>query len=435
MNVSRELAPDPFHPARLQWLTVPALVAAWGIMRSRIWAVDGAALLLLVGIMGWQHRQRRRRALRLQRVVADLDEQLTLNAQAVEAAQQAHESLERKLARYQRLHAVAEQLSRLADLESVSRLAVERAFELIGKSSVCLLYLVDPERQELALRASRKAPSVEPVRAKQGDQFDRYVLRTHRPLLVNDVRRDFRFTISGQEERPIASVMACPVMVGASAEGVLRLDSPTAGVYTQDDLRFLDILLDLVDTAITNARLFAQTQQLAFTDGLTGLYRRQPFLEQLARELARADRSRESVAVLMLDLDNFKQYNDAHGHPAGDAALKMVAQVLRAAVPPEGLCVRYGGEEMAVLLPTVSREQAGALAERIRCAVEAEALRAYGPVGPEAQAPGSVPGTPVTVSVGVALYPEDAQSDIELIRRADERLYQAKRAGKNQVVG
>ncbi len=381
-------------------------------------------LCIALAAYGWQRQRHLRRRHRLQRVVDDVQEQLTLKTQAVEAAQQQHGSLQRKLGRYQQLHAIAEQLSRLADLEAVSQLVVERTFKLIGKSSVCLLYLIDPERQELALRASRKGPAIEPVRAKQGDQFDRYVLRTHRPLLVNDVRRDFRFSITGQEDRPMASVMACPVMVGASAEGVLRMDSPTAGVYTQDDVRFLDILLDLVDTAITNARLFAQTQQLALTDGLTGLYRRQPFLEQLARELARAGRSREPVTVLMLDLDNFKQYNDTYGHPAGDGVLKAVAQILRAAVPPEGVCARYGGEEMAIVLPKTARAHGQAVAERIRRAVETDA-----------QTVGGVSAKPVTVSIGFAVFPEDAQSDTELLRRADERLYQAKRDGKNRVAG
>ena len=397
-----------------------------------------ALLLMTAGIVGWQRHRRSRHLLQLQRVVDTMDERLSLHTQALETAQQTQQGLRHKLSRYQHLHAIAEQLSRLVEMEAVGRLAVDRAFELMGKSSVCLLYVVDVERQELALRASRKGPAVEPVRAKHGDQFDRYVLRTQRPLVVNDVRRDFRFGAAAQEDRPIASVIACPVMVGASAEGVLRLDSPTAGVYTQDDLRFLDILLDLVETAMTNARLFAQTQQLALTDGLTGLYRRQPFLEQLARELARASRSKEPVSLLMLDLDNFKQYNDTHGHPAGDAALKAVAQIIRAAAPLEGLCARYGGEEMAIILPNASRDHGKAMAERIRRGVESlgeprDSTQAKVHGGVEADTPSL--GGGVTVSIGLAVFPEDAQSDTELIRRADERLYQAKRAGRNQVSG
>lgn len=408
----------------LRWLFFLALGAAWWYGRSGMPVIDAGVLLLVAGMIGWSSQRRSRRLVELQRVLDDRQEQRLLTAKALETVQSHHHGLQRKLGRYQQLHAIAEQLSRLVEMEAIAQLTVERTFELIGKSSVCLLYLVDPERQELALRASRKGPSVEPVRAKHGDQFDRYVLRTHRPLLVNDVKRDFRFTVTGQEERPIASVIACPVMVGASAEGVLRLDSPTTGAYSQDDLRFLDILLDLVDTAITNARLFAQTQQLALTDGLTGLYRRQPLLEQLTRELARAARSREPVTVLMLDLDNFKRYNDTFGHPAGDAVLKAVAQIIRAAVPPEGMCARYGGEEMAIVLPNASREHGVAVAERIRRGVEAETQTLAGG-----------PGHPMTVSIGLAVYPDDAQSDTELIRRADERLYQAKRAGKNRVIG
>ena len=200
------------------------------------------------------------------------------------------------------------------------------------------------------------------------------------------------------------------------------MDGPQPGLYTQDDLRLLNILLDLVDTALVNARLFSQTQELAITDGLTGAYRRQPFMDYLERELARSLRSGEPLSVLMLAIDDFKRYNDAFGHTAGDVVLKMVAELARNSTPPHGLTARYGGEEFAVLLPKIARSQAIEIAERIR-----------GLVTERVHVGSQLPRTSVTVSIGVASFPEDGQVELELIRRADQRLYEAKRAGKNRV--
>ena len=313
-------------------------------------------------------------------------------------------------------------MSNLTDRSAIASLAVERTFSLIGKSDVCLLFLVDRNQQELSLVASRRREDLSSIRAKHGDQFDRYVLRTQRPLLVNDVRRDFRFTVGLSSERPVSSVIACPLLLGQRAEGVLHMDSAQPSAYSQDDLRFLDILLGLVATALTNAELFAQTEQLAMVDGLTELLLRRPFLEQLTRELTRAARGRDPVSVLMADVDRFKEYNDAYGHTAGDVILKEIAKVIRSVVPSDGMSARYGGEEFAVLLPKTKRPHAADVAERIRRGVETSV-----------QARGRGSPRPVTVSIGVASFPDDAQADLELIRAADQRLYQAKHAGKNRV--
>ena len=393
----------------------------WATIRSQLLGFDVGALLLLGGIATFQQRRRLTRLHRLRQRLDDFDEEIYLKAQALRINRNSREKLQSKLDRYQRLQSIAEEFSRLTDLERVCRLAVDQAFELIGKSDVCTLLLANPDRQELGLQASHRASEVPVVRTKQGDQFDHYVLRTHRPLLVNDVRRDFRFIVAASAERSVASVIACPLLVGEQVAGVLRLDSRQRGVYTQDDLRFLDILLDLVGTALGNARLFAEVQRLATTDGLTGLTRKQPFMEQLSRELARTARTREPLAVLMLDIDEFKRYNDQFGHTAGDAALRSVAEVLRSRVPLGAGAARYGGEEFAVLLPGAERERALQLAEGIRQDIER--------LGQS----GEAPVKRVTVSIGLASFPDDAQTELEIMRRADERLYQGKRAGRNRI--
>ncbi len=381
-----------------------------------------SVLLALVVLVAWHARSTHERLRHLAQTLGDLEEQRTTKEQAITVVARTDDALQRKYARYLHLQSIAEQLTGHTSLETIATLAVESAFELIGKSDVCLLFLLDRDHQELSLFASKRQTGLASVRAKHGDQFDRYVLRTHRPLLVNDVRRDFRFTMNFDSDRPIASVVACPLLLGQSAEGVLRLDSARPGAYTQDDLRFLDILLDLVATAVTNAKLFARTQQLALTDGLTGLALRRPFLEQVARELSRTYRGGEALSLCMIDVDHFKRFNDTFGHTAGDLILKGVAHVLRDLVPGDCLAARFGGEEFAVLLPRTGINQAEQVAEKVRKSVEQE-LR---------HAPGGTYG-PVTISIGVASYPDDGTSDLELIRTADQRLYEAKRAGRNRV--
>ncbi len=424
------------------------LVWAWGVRQAPLLGFDVAAFGALSVAAACEQRRRRRNVQRLRQALDELREEQTVSDQSGAQVKQAREGLHRKLARYQHLQSIAETLSNMTDVSAIAQLAVEQAFALIGKSDACLVFLVDKEEQELSLVASKKRDATVTIRAKHGDQFDRYVLRTHRPLLVNDVRRDFRFTVNVALERPVGAVIACPLLLGASPEGLLRLDSAQPGVYTQDDLRFLDILLDLVATAVTNARLFAQIQQLAITDGLTGLALRRPFLEELTRELTRAGRGRpvpaasgtpigdhpalqegtrlgrEPVSVLMIDVDYFKQYNDAYGHMAGDVILKAIAALLRKAAPPGGVIARYGGEEFAVLLARQPRHQAAEVAERIRRLIEQE-VQGTGARRKERQ--------PVTVSVGVATFPDDALAELELIRIADQRLYEAKRMGRNLV--
>ena len=412
----------------LQW--------AWAARQTWMLRWDLLAFLLLTAVAFRQHRRRGRRFHRLRQLLDDLREEQGVKAQAIALAQQTAQALQKKLARYTELQAIAEELSNMTDASAIAQLVVERAFRLIGKSDVALLFFVDRERQELALFASRKRETLPPIRAKHGDQFDRHVLRSRRPLIVNDVRRDFRFPgaagLAATQERPVSSVIACPLFVDQSPEGVLRLDSSQPAAYTQDDLRFLDILLDLVCAAVTNARLFARTQQLAVADGLTGLMLRRPFLEQLSRELTRSLRGREPVSVLMVDVDEFKAYNDLYGHTAGDLVLKSIADVLQAAVPPGSAVARYGGEEFAILLPRLSRHEAGEVAEKIRQAVAQQAQG--GGRSSRAAAGGAASAERrVTVSIGAAAFPDDAQVELELIRIADQRLYQAKRAGRNLV--
>lgn len=168
-----------------------------------------------------------------------------------------------------------------------------------------------------------------------------------------------------------------------------------------------------------NARL----ERLAVTDGLTGVFNHRRFQEAMQAELLRAERHRRPVSVLMVDVDYFKKVNDAMGHPAGDELLRRLAQVLGADLRQTDLIARYGGEEFAVILPETTKSEAMQVAERMRAAVE------------ERINEGSTWPTRVTVSIGVATFPDDGKSGELIVSAADQAMYVAKRQGRNRVIG
>jgi len=165
-------------------------------------------------------------------------------------------------------------------------------------------------------------------------------------------------------------------------------------------------------------------RELAVTDGLTGLNNYRYFKEHLIHELRRAERHKSNVSLVMLDIDFFKNYNDTHGHLAGDEVLRTIAKLMRDNVRSIDVTARYGGEEFALILPETNKSAAHVVAEKIRKLVETHRFP-----NEETQ-----PNGKITVSIGVATFPDDAKELEELINRADQRLYQAKALGRNRVV-
>ncbi len=163
--------------------------------------------------------------------------------------------------------------------------------------------------------------------------------------------------------------------------------------------------------------------RLTTIDGLTQIYNKRYFLENLEREIARSNRYRRELSLAMFDIDNFKKINDTYGHLAGDSVLKALASTIKAKIRREDLFARYGGEEFSIVLPEIDGYNAHQLAEKIRKIVETTEF-----VFEAAK-------IPVTISMGVATLDPEATDSATLIKRADERLYEAKNAGRNCVRG
>ncbi len=212
-----------------------------------------------------------------------------------------------------------------------------------------------------------------------------------------------------------------PLIAGGVIIGAVRVEGPK-GLWTQERESLLESYLSGAATALSNLRLLESTKEQANVDELTGLYNRR-FLEEYARKLiAMARRKEQPLGVIMMDLDRFKEFNDVYGHETGDRILRHFARTATRAIRETNLSARYGGEEFLVMLPETGQQSCMFVAERIRQAVERMTI----PSGTEKPLP------QVTVSLGVAIYPDHGQNLEDILQAADKALYESKRAGRNR---
>jgi diguanylate cyclase (GGDEF)-like protein len=224
------------------------------------------------------------------------------------------------------------------------------------------------------------------------------------------------------EGTPDSAWMLCvPLMAQGTSLGLLHLNSLHGG--GEEATALVEAIAEQLSLSLLNLQLREKLRQQSLHDPLTGLYNRRYLEEHLQRELLRSERRHRPLAVVMLDVDHFKRFNDRHGHAAGDALLAKVGQTLREMVRNEDVACRYGGEEFTLVLPETDREIAVRRAEEIRAAIGAiTVLHAREVLGP------------VTASLGLAVFPEDARDPASLLQLADAALYRAKHAGRNRVV-
>lgn len=275
--------------------------------------------------------------------------------------------------------------------------------------------VLDPQAIQARLQAiAGELFPARPVKISYGqdaDAIDSFISQRRQPVLV-----------PGEMFRG-DPLMAVPILVQRQAAAVLRVGGAAGQPFSRDDLRLLDILGGLASMALENAMLLQQVQETALRDGLTGLLTHRAFQDHLQAAVLEASRYNQPLSVILCDVDHFKAVNDSLGHQAGDLVLQGFAHVLDRNVRNVDVVARYGGEEFIVLLLQTGHAQALEMAERIRLDLAAQEFDA--------------PGRPlsITSSFGVATFPEDATSGQQLVRQADQRLYKAKKAGRNRVQG
>jgi len=288
------------------------------------------------------------------------------------------------------------------------------------------LMLLDEASGELIIEASvglHRVLATE-ARGKIGEGIAGLVVKRKEPLLLNEetpIDPRIREAMRGE----VSSALCVPLKVKDRVIGVLNLAKLGGPLFTEGDLEMASILCGQAAIAIENARLYAEVNRLAITDALTGLYNRRWFDIQLDKEFNRAIRYGHPLSLAMVEVDHLKKVNDKWGHQVGDLVLQTIGRVLKANSRQIDVACRYGGDEMAIILPETDREGALKVGERLRALIEEAPIE-----GGEGQ---EIESASVTISLGVATYPTDAANKEELIRHADQACYLAKQQGRNRV--
>lgn len=302
-------------------------------------------------------------------------------------------------------------------------LNLAQIFAELMKAERSSLLIFDEKSDSLIVKAAigQTAAAIRDEKTTLGARVAVAVLHDGKPLVVQNVENTPMKSAPIERKYKSKSFISYPIEIGGRKIGVLNLTDKTGGEdYTESDLDLLHAIVPQLAVLIDRADLkhkAGEFQQLSVTDALTGLLNRRYLEERLTEEIKRSNRHGFPMSFMMIDVDDFKSYNDSFSHPEGDKALKLVAHCLKETLRGADIAARYGGEEFSILLPQTNSAEAQIIAERVRERVEAADFA----------------HRRVTVSVGVASCSPLINTPADIIRAADNALYEAKRSGRNNV--
>jgi diguanylate cyclase (GGDEF)-like protein/putative nucleotidyltransferase with HDIG domain len=291
--------------------------------------------------------------------------------------------------------------------------------------SCAALFLYDEESDALRCRfaTGQDAELIQQVSVRNGDGLTGWVARNGRALVNARPSADLEAAGLAHRTTVLQSALVCPLLLNDKFIGALSVYHVDAAFYRDDHRRLLDRVSEQAAAVISNSMVFEQTQEDSLTDPLTSLPNTRFLFVHLARELARADRLKSEVALMVMDIDNFKDINDTYGHHVGDRTLCEVAKVLRAAIRPYDICVRYAGDEFIIVLSGCGEGEAEHKRQELQRGIEEMMFEA-------------IPGkrVPLGMSIGAAVFPIDGATYEALLATADSRMYQDKAARKRRGV-
>ncbi len=355
------------------------------------------------------------------------------------------ENIKRHISRFCRTVALELEILRLRE-ELSKRGRVERAVQKFNESvkdintddfwsslvQICAelmraergsLLIFDEKSNCLSAKAATgaRADVIKKERENLGKRIAQKVLQTGKPLAVEDIRKTEISPAPVEWNYKSNSFISYPIMIGKRKIGVLNVTDRADGEnFSEFDLEILSMIMPqlavLMESAVLKHKA-GEFEQLSLTDALTGLLNRLYLDERLPEEIRRSNREGFPMSVMMIDVDYFKSYNDNFGHAEGDKALKIVAHCLKNTLRGADVAARYGGEEFSILLPRTTSDEAAIIGERIRKKVASTEF----------------PNRQVTISVGIASCSNIICTAQEIIKWADDALYEAKRRGRNKV--
>jgi diguanylate cyclase (GGDEF)-like protein len=335
-------------------------------------------------------------------------------------------SVNHKESDFKVFHEIGKTLTSTLDLKEVLIKIMDKINELMHPRNWSLL-LVDEGRRELYFEivVGASSESLKDMRIRFGEGIAGWVAENREPLFLPDVSGDPRFNprIDDLLGFTTHSILCAPMISKDRVLGVIELINDGArGKFSAEDLQILSTLADYAAIAIENAKYFLKIQELTITDDVTELNNSRFLYQALDREIKRSRRYRKQFCLIFIDLDYFKNVNDKYGHLAGSHLLREFGDVLRQTLRDVDIITRYGGDEFVIILPETTPARGLKAAKRIR-----EALNQH-EFHPERNLT-----LKVTASFGVSVYPEDAQSALDIIRAADQAMYRVKQSTRDGV--
>ena len=314
------------------------------------------------------------------------------------------------------LYEIAQTMGTSLGVSDSTGLIASKLSNLVPFTS-CALFLFDEENDRLRCRFATgvEADVLGTMTIRNGQGLTGWVARNRRSLVNARPSADFEAAGVLARTTTLQSALVTPLVFNDRFIGTLAVYHTTPDLYTDDHRRLVDRISEQAAAVIHNSIVFEQTEEDSLTDPLTSLPNTRFMVMHLTRELARAERLKSEIALLVLDLDNFKDINDSHGHHVGDRALREVARVLRSAIRPYDICVRYAGDEFIVLLSGCGQDEADRKRGELQRAVDAVQIEIR---------PGRL--IPLAISVGAAIYPVDGHTYEALLATADSRMYRDK---------
>jgi diguanylate cyclase (GGDEF)-like protein len=313
------------------------------------------------------------------------------------------------------LYDVSQSLITTLDFDQLLNNVLQHLKDTFGFLNASVL-LVDEEKQALYTHSSIVYSREDrDLRLRIGlDGITGHVAKTKRMYYSPDVNKDTYYVPGIDNTR---SEACFPLLTGDHLIGVLDVESSEVNGFSQDVIRLLSSLSAQIAIAIDNARLYEETKKLSLTDSLTALSNRRSFELFVEAEIRRAERYRRTFVIMMIDLDNFKNYNDKYGHMAGDIVLQKLSKMMKGIIRDVDFLCRYGGDEFVAILPETDASFALDVAERMRKKIAAQKIQPR-----------------ITLSIGIASFPHDARDKSRLTDLADQACYDAKQRGGNRVI-
>ncbi|MEK7288785.1 MAG: sensor domain-containing diguanylate cyclase [Planctomycetota bacterium] len=342
------------------------------------------------------------------------------------SAQMESEALKERLFELYLLYSLSQNLNVSLQLNELFHNTINVLKGFLKIEDFCFM-LIDDECNELKMWKADEGifGEVKGITFKIGEGVSGLVAQTGETILIPNIDKDPRFLFYKGKMPEIGSFLSIPLKLNNDKViGVLNVHKRETNAFKDTDKMLFTAIAHNVAIAIERARNYENVQRVSMVDELTTLYTRRYFLESSQREYSQAERCGEFFSIILVDIDHFKYFNDTYGHMLGDEVLRKLSAVLKLNVRQSDVVARYGGEEFIILLPGTNKPGAVASAEKLRSAIEKELTIEVGGGYKEK----------VTITAGVACYPEDGKTVEEITAAADRFLYLGKNSGRNKVV-